>query len=395
MCKITNLQSMNSDTGTQNNIKNINEYGASYQQILDEISNLKTTGGIYNTSVSRQAIINSNFDIWQNGTSFTNPTTGSYTADMYQAAFENTGTLPTTLIHSRQAVTPGDLDKSFYFYRLNTNGAGSGFGTNDNYRVFQNYIENGTRYLAGASKEITISFYAKSSISDKKLGLGCLQTYGTGGSPSSTEILTGTSFTLTSSWVKYSFTFTVNTLTGKTFGTDNNDYFLLFLGVMWGTAYGASVFGGAASSDFQGSGNIDIAQLQLSSGGEVLDFMPKSFAQELRDCQRYYEKSFGYATTPAQNAGFDHAEGGVAIWNATFISDKVRFKITKRIAPTMTLYNPANTNAHLRNAATSADLSGSVTTQVTPDSFRFYGVGDAGMALGDNIYVAWTADARF
>jgi hypothetical protein len=121
--------------------------------------------------MERQAIINGNFDIWQRGTSFVNPAGGVYTADRFTVDNGVTsGTLPTTLTHSRLTLTSGDLGGSFYAYRLTTNGSGSGFTGGDHYFLDQ-LIENGVRFLCGAGKSVTVSFYARSDIAGKRIGI--------------------------------------------------------------------------------------------------------------------------------------------------------------------------------------------------------------------------------
>ena len=179
------------------------------------------------SSMARQAIMNGNFDVWQRGTSDTATAAANlFVADRWrETTLVDGGTNP-TLTRSRQALTPGDIDNSFYCTRLNTNGAGSSYG-NGAFHYMLQPIENGNRFLCGNGKTVTLSFWARSDITDKKLGFYIYQSYGTGGSPSSTEYITGDNETLTSSWTKYTFTFTTNTLSGKTFGTNNDDVFII------------------------------------------------------------------------------------------------------------------------------------------------------------------------
>jgi hypothetical protein len=240
-------------------------------------------------SMARQAIINGNFDVWQRGTTVTNGAVGTYLADRWQITITNNGTLPTNIVSSRQLQTSGDLPGSYYHYRIAPDGAGSGFGVNDAYGI-QQTCEYATRYLAGNGKKVTVSFYARSSIANKKLGVYLLQSYGTGGSPTAGEVINGESWTLTSSWVKYTYTFTTNTLASKTFGTTNDDYLRLSFWTMWGSTIGSRVNSAGVGETFVGSGNIDIAQVQLCAGDVALPFMPKSFEEELRACMRYCEK---------------------------------------------------------------------------------------------------------
>ena len=255
-----------------------------------------------NSSMSRQAIMNGNFDVWQRGTSVT-PADAALTfqADRwFDYINKDSGTLP-TLTRSRQLHTSGDITNSFYFSRLATNGAGTSLGVNSQGGYFQR-IENATRFLCGNGKKVTVSFWARSSISNKRICPSLQHFYGTGGSPSAAEYILGTPITLTSSWVKYTVTFTTNTLVGKTFGTANDDYLQVNLFYIWGTTLGNSqVQASVTAETFVGSGNIDIAQVQLCAGNVALAFQPKSIGEELRACQRYYVQFGGGA--PYQKAG--------------------------------------------------------------------------------------------
>jgi hypothetical protein len=247
-----------------------------------------TANGVAALGMSRQAIMNGNFDIWQRGTSVS-VTEGylAFLADRWGGyVTAGGGTLP-TLTRLRVLQTSGDLFGSNYFFRITTNGAGTSLGVNSQDMLYQK-IENGTRNLCGASKTVTVSYYARSSIANKRLAVSLIQDYGSGGSPTTAEKILGVPVTLTSSWVKYTYTFTTNTLVGKTFGTAADDNIQIIFRSMWGTTIGnTDVQAGVSAETYVGSGNIDIAQVQLCSGDVALPFQPKSYGQELADCQRY------------------------------------------------------------------------------------------------------------
>lgn len=258
----------------------------------DNDTTLPTSGAVVDAidkgilyGIDRQAIMNGNFDVWQRGTSVTAVTSNIYDlADRWKRWISpDGGTLP-TLTQSRQAVTGGELDGSQYFYRVAPNGAGTSLGANA-YHFIEQSIEDGTKYLCGNGKKVTVSFYARSNIANKKIGIALVQAYGTGGS--APEDIAGEKFTLTSTWTKYTFTFTTNTLAGKTFGTTPSN---LSLGIyyMWGSgAYGAKVNSTGVAETYVGNGTIDIAQIQLCAGEDALPFSPKSYLQEYLDCCRF------------------------------------------------------------------------------------------------------------
>lgn len=309
------------------------------------------------SSMARQAIINGNFDVWQRGTSFSisgaNPAV--FGADRWRdTGVQDGGTFP-TLTRTREMLTSGDIANAFYYTRLATNGAGSSLGVNSFY-LYDQKIENGTRNLCGNGKTVTVSFYARSDIANKKLGFTVVQNYGSGGSPSTIEYIQNAPITLTSTWTKYTATFTTNTLSGKTFGTDNNDYLGLRFWLEWGaTLGGTQLYTGVSAETFVGAGNIDIAQVQLCAGDVALPFMPKSYEEELRACQRYYET--GVWEARRQN-------------NDTLrvTRERIGFQRTKRIIPTITVSNAGSIN---------------LTTCTKDDSYIYL----------DNFSIAWQASS--
>lgn len=287
-------------------------------------NNLNTNFGTdgYTSSLARQAVMNGNFDVWQRGTSLAlADVTIQFLADRWADYVDkNGGTLP-TLTRSRQLHTSGDIANSFYFTRLATDGAGTSLGANSRGTFIQR-IENGVRNLCGAGKKVTVSFWARSSITNKRICPTIELNYGTGGSPTVTEFVNGTPITLTSTWTQYTATFTTNTLVGKTFGTANNDYIQLDIHYMWGTTFGNTyVQTGVSAETYVGSGNIDIAQVQLCAGEVALPFQPKSYEEELRACRRYYEIAVMY---------------GVAV-DTNIIIAGTNYATTKRVAPSCIL----------------------------------------------------------
>jgi hypothetical protein len=379
----TNIATNTSNIGTLSNL------GTTAK--TDLVSAINEVQQIPTFTMSRQAIINGNFDVWQRGTSFTNPSSGQYTADRYVASYSSTGTLPTTITHSRQQLTPGDIPNSFWYYRINTNGAGSGFGANDNYTLIQK-IENGTRNLCGSGKKITITFYARSDIAGKRLGVNAAQIYGSGGSPSITEALVGQIITLTSTWTKYTVTLTTNTLVGKVFGTNYDDTLNINFSVMFGSSIASTRFGTSTTETFGGAGNIDIAQLQVNAGDQPLPFQPRDFATELALCQRYYEKSYDYVNPPATVTQNGYNLIGIAS-NADNVTTNIAYRVKKRVVPTVTFYHSDGTSGSVGKTILNTKVTG-LSIALSGEQ----GVGQlnktAGFTTGDVVMAHWTADAE-
>jgi len=215
-------------------------------------------GGVVNK------IINGSFDVWQRGTSFTS--TG-YTADRWRMTASGTGT--TTV--SQQAFTFGQTtvpDNPKYYIRLaKSSGSTSGYADHLSQR-----IENSATF---AQTECTYSFWAKSSAGGQ-IQTVWNQNFGTGGSPSTATSSTLETITTTTSWVKYTHSFTPASVSGKTIGTDDE-----------GTSHYAEFkikFQGGASETFE------IAQVQVERGGQANDFAETDFDKERTKCLRYYQK---------------------------------------------------------------------------------------------------------
>jgi hypothetical protein len=292
------------------------------------ISEVRTDEQVMEYGISRQAIINGNFNIWQRATSGTIPdVTSTFIADRwYDYIGKDGGTLP-TITRSREALTAGDIPNSFYYSRLTTDGSGTSLGVNSAGAYIQR-IEQGTRFLCGDGKKVTISFYARSSIENKRISVTGFQTYGTGGSPSSVEFILSTPITLTSSWTKYTVTLTTNTLVGKTFGTSNNDYLGIYIYSVWGTTYGNTyVYPSVTAETFGGSGTLDIAQVQVCAGDLALPFQPKHRREELNDCHRFCQV---ITSQTNEVIGIGSAASTIGVYVTMYL------KQTMRAIPTLT-----------------------------------------------------------
>jgi hypothetical protein len=111
------------------------------------------------------------------------------------------------------------------------------------------------------------------------------QQFGDGGSPSSSVTAIGvTTCALTTDWQKFTVTATIPSISGKTLGTNNNDYLSL---LFWFDA--GSNINSRTNSLGQQSGTFDIAQVQLEAGSVATPFEVRPLGVELALCQRYYQ----------------------------------------------------------------------------------------------------------
>ncbi|MFD0710647.1 phage tail protein [Paenibacillus sp. GCM10027626] len=363
----------------------------------DHVARKDTVDNAVTDGMARQAIINGNFDIWQRGVRFIlSEAMGAYTADrFYFMAHADGGTLP-AITHTREESSP--VANSRYFYRLGWDGPGSNLGQNV-YHSLNQHIENGIRYLSARDKntQVTVSFFARTNIPNKRIGVFLQQSYGTGGSPSAPNTIRGQNFTLTSNWVRYSVTFNQGPYDGKIFGSNGDDRLRIALQVAWGTSNAADV-GATTQEGFGGPGQVDIIQVQVSAGEAALPFQPRTFAEELAMCQRYYEKSYDVEVRP----GTSTLKGetiGTGIADSNGVADfGFQFAVRKRVAPTITYYAEAGT---VNTVGSFIDGSTFQLVSVENGNYPFQnsrgsGVRRTGLSPGQaaSYYFHWTADAE-
>jgi hypothetical protein len=200
------------------------------------------------------------------------------------------------------------------------------------------------------------------------------QKFGSGGSA---DVTLSDTVTVTDSWAKHTVTFTLGSMSGKTIGANN--YLYLFLNI-------------TPAGDGE---TFDLAQVQLCAGSVALPFQPKSFAEELRDCQRYYEKSYDYAVAP----GTDTFVGalGLKVWATTsYATHPVFFKVTKRVTPTTaSIYSKTGAIGKIRNLTAGTDLNASLnwTFSLSQNSTVAY-VDNVSVTGGDDIMFHWVVEAE-
>jgi hypothetical protein len=273
---------------------------------LDDISN----------NGSRNFIINGGFQIWQRGTSHT--TAGFGSDDRWYI-----GALGSTFVNSRQTHTPGQTDvpnnPTYYCRDVITTSAGNG-----NYCSKSQRIE-GVNTLSGTNA--TISFYAKADAS-KNIAIELVQHFGTGGTPSADVTEIGSQkIALTTSWVFKEVTISIPSISGKTLGSNGDDYLEV---IFWMDA--GSDFNARTATLGQQSGTFEFSDIQLELGSVSSAFERKTISDELESCLRYC-----------------HVSGGQIMFsgNTTDTIDyvgKADLAVTMRAIPSVTLTNVANTN---------------------------------------------------
>lgn len=134
---------------------------------------------------------------------------------------------------------------------------------------------------------------------------------------------------------------------------------------------------------------LDLAKVHLGLGSVANPFCKRDFSEELLLCQRYFQKTFPLATTPAQNAGITGAmylQGDASVTSGRWVSLPTRM----RTAPTVTTYNPSATNANFRDVTAGADRTAAVGYQAD----HGFAIEASSVTAGNDNLVHYTAESE-
>ena len=326
-------------------------------------------------AAGKNAILNGDFSVNQYGL---NATGVSYTANSpvidrwLPAASGATGTA------SLQAFTLGAAPVAGYestsFFRMATSVG------NDYCRAIQR-IESVRTF---ANQSVTLSFWAKGTnpTTAGKLNVSLTQFFGTGGSPSSQVDTSEQDLVLTANWTRYSYTFTLASITGKTLGTNNNDYIAVNIGQL-------------ANASTQ-SWTLDLWGVQLEEGVTASPFQTATGTKqgELAACQRYYYR----ATVNAIGNRFAIGMNS----NTTDSVPLINFPVTMRTNPTALEQTGTATDYSILQGGTitvcaTVPTFSSATTQsstITASVASGLTLGFASLlrAATTNAYLGWSAE---
>ena len=279
--------------------------------------------------VGSNKIHNPLFNIAQRGTGAF--TTGGYTLDRwYVSNLTDTISVTQVALADADRTAIGDEEAQYALQNVFTGNSGTAYN-----EIFQR-VENVRRL---SNKTVTVSFWAKASSGSPNIGVSLDQNMGTGGSPSSSVFGNGVAIVLSTTWTRYSSTFTLGSLSGLTLGT-NNDH---------STQLNFWFSSGTTQATRAGSIGVQSATIQLWG----VQFEIESFASQLEkpdprydltNCQRFYQiGNFAYNGYTASTV----VEASPILWN-----------VTMRAAPSVT---PSFT--------TQTNCASSTTTGITANGF--------------------------
>ena len=255
----------------------------------------------YNDSLNRQAIINGNFDIWQRGTSIAMTTADAYAADRWYC---ETATAATDKTVSRQTASNNG---SYYSARV------AMVQDTDELLTFSQALESQDS-IKFRGQKLTLSFWAKAGaefVTDNST-LVCKIVTGKGTDQKVLAFTTSADAisankTLTDTFVKHTITTTAAIASDIT---------------QIGVSFAFTHAGAGVTTNY-----FEVSQVQLCAGSVALPFQPKSYAQELADCQRYclaYNLPAGSPLATGNGIG------------TTFLYATLNLPVEMRTIPTMT-----------------------------------------------------------
>ena len=341
----------------------------------------------------RNKIINGAMEISQRGTSFTvNTGVGpAYTLDRYSRISASSAQITVT----QELDGPASERTLPYSLRYTVATADAVTGATDYWTLIQKIEGYSARDLIG--KTFTLSFWVRSA----KVGTHCIVFYNSDFPSADRYYIAEYSISVADTWEYKEITVIGGLITAGTWNWTNGSG----LTVGWTINSGTSQHGApgswqsgwelATSSQvnvLDTIGNIfAITGVQVEVGDTATPFEHRPFGVELSMCQRYYEKSFPYATAPAQNVGstLGAAHGIGQVLNQRF-SSGITFAVSKRAAPTITSYAPDAATANWSTYAGVTPISS--TANIGDNGFAL--IGSTAVGAGEAYSIYWQAAAE-
>lgn len=279
--------------------------------------------------LGKNLLINGDMGIFQRGTLANRPDGEGYTVDRWAFASLGSGTsnwgVGTFTISDSSPILPVPSPPRYWL------GLNVVAGTNTAW--LRQKIERVAVYHNGKA---TLSFWMRSGVAGKKVGIRIIQDFGGGTGASDPVFIEGAVFTLTTSFQKYTYTFDVPSIAAKTLGSapSNNDCLQVLFDFTAATGYGGQLAGQ--------TGLFEVTMVQFERGAVATEFERRPEAIELVLCQRYYEKTYNLSTSPGSTTNEGRTAFSLQAAPSSFSFVSQRFSVRKRNIPSIVVY-PATT----------------------------------------------------
>jgi hypothetical protein len=207
-------------------------------------------------------------------------------------------------------------------------------------------------------KKVTVSFWARlhSGSTPVDVDVEIEQNFGTGGSPSSPVIVTTTPATITTSWTRFSKTFTLGAINGKTRGT-SSPYLSMRVKMPLSATY-----------------NLEFGWFDMKALGTISNYVHPGMRNDWIECSRYYWK------TQERNVAVDTTSvvGSVSSQETgtECAALNTRFPCEMRAVPTIVWHAPSTgATAKIDRAGTAVTVTGTVGTSTKTTGYPQTGSG--------------------
>ena len=318
----------------------------------------------------RNLIINGAMRVAQRGTQTTSVASSGYFATDRMKYYDAAGIVATV-----EQVSDAPSGSGFqYSHKVTATTADTSIGATELgcplwYIIEKQDVDARLAYGTSSAKPLTMSFWIKSNVT----GTYTISAYRSA-TPARVQAQTYT-ISAANTWEFKTLTWVGDTT--EAIDVDLHFYFNGFVGgdysntsttSGWAT-YNTGNWAGGHTATWGDSTNDtwQITGLQLEVGDSASDFEHRSFAEELRLCMRYYEKSYNYGVVPgsAGNSAAVNYQGAIFFTTAhNNHHQEIQYKERKRAAPTLTLYNThtgatgQNYSHHDNNSTAQSDTWG-------------------------------------
>lgn len=353
----------------------------------EELLNLDPTQQL----LASNYIINPDFEIWNEGTSFTSIADSTYFAENWE--YFKTGSMVHDVSISTDVPTVAEAGRKIpSSVLIDCTTADAAIGAGD-YCFIAQKIE-GYNFNGIAQREFSVGFWVKAT----KTGVYCAAVRNSGIDRSYVSEITINS---ADTW-EYKTIKVAASPSGGTWNYTNGVGLELAISLAVGSNFHTTADSwqtGAFNSTVNqvnacdnAANNFRICGVQINEGARITKFSVRSLAQEIMLTQRYFETTYNYnvAVGTVTESGEIRA---VAQATNNFTGVAFQFKVRKRTTPSMTAYSPGTgTAGKAYNRSTASDVNVSMTP--IGEWGSGFNTSSVSVAFGHNINIQAVADAR-
>ena len=188
--------------------------------------------------------------------------------------------------------------------------------------------------------------------------------------------------------------------------TTNGTGVMVNFGLGVGSTFSGTAGAWAASNIWAPTGAVSVVGtsgatfyltgVQLEAGSVATPFERRPYGTELALCQRYFEKSYNIGTAPGSTVTASRVTtaGNAGAVTTGYIEGYLGWKVNKRSAPTVTIYDMAGTSAKCTRLSTGIGTSDNQTVATSVEGETGCAVFSSGSASGNCLQLHYTASSE-